>query len=85
MTGVFKLFVFISHIIAFPKNIVINVCIGYSLLQEGPLPGFFSERQIQTIFTEDLEKTEMEQQFVQGIASLGLIQVCNKMGFLGML
>ncbi|CAB4025573.1 G2 M phase-specific E3 ubiquitin- ligase [Paramuricea clavata] len=49
-----------------------GIIFGYSLLQGGPLPCFFSERQLQTFFTEDQEKTEMEEQFVQGIASFGL-------------
>ena len=58
---------------------LIVIRIGYSLLQGGPLPCFFSERQLQTFFTEDSDKTEIEEQFMQGIASFGIPQVCKKL------
>ena len=79
VASVFNLSMVISCVITYSKIVIINVYIGYSLLQGGPLPCFFSERQLQTFFTEDQEKTEMEEQFVQGIASFGLPLVCKEL------
>ena len=79
MASVFNLSMVISCVITYSK-IVIIVYIGYSLLQGGPCTSlFFLGKTATDIFTEDQEKTEMEEQFVQGIASFGLPLVCKEL------
>ena len=51
---------------------------GYSFLQDGPLPCFFSESQIKRLFLHRSVKTQMKEQFLEGFSCFGLTEVLHQ-------